>query len=61
MKITRKRLVLIPRERNTEAKLNERESYARDIGRCADGQLVFLDEIGEQVPLMAQNPYKNFF
>lgn len=46
MKITRKRLVLVPKERNTEARINERAIFAADIGRFADDQLVFLDETG---------------
>ena len=46
MTITHKRLVLVPKERNTAARIDERSIYAADIGRFADDQLVFLDETG---------------
>ena len=46
LNISRKRLNLIPKERNTKNRLDERAIYAADISRFADEQLVFLDETG---------------
>lgn len=46
MQITRKRLILVPRERNTAARIDERAIYAADVDRFTDDQLVFLDETG---------------
>ena len=46
MKLTRKRLVLVPAERNTEARIDERAIFSADISRFADDRLVFLDETG---------------
>jgi transposase len=44
--ITRKRLSLIPEERNTEDKKNQRVIYASNISRYLKENLVFLDETG---------------
>lgn len=46
MKITRKRLTLVPYERNTIEKINARAIYATEISRIQDENLVFLDETG---------------
>ena len=46
MKITRKRLVLIPQDTNTEDRINERAIYSADVSRFSDEQLIFLDETG---------------
>lgn len=46
MKLSRKILTLIPNERNTPQKIEERAIYGNDIARFCDNNLVFLDETG---------------
>lgn len=46
MNFTRKRLSLIPEERNTVDKIEARAIYAADIMRIRDDNLIFLDETG---------------
>jgi len=46
MKISRKRLSLIPEERNTSEKIDARAIYAADLSRVSDENLIFLDETG---------------
>lgn len=44
--ITRKRLSIIPEERNTQERIVERLQYANDLLRYSNANLVFLDESG---------------
>nr|XP_047125430.1 uncharacterized protein LOC124807529 [Hydra vulgaris]XP_047132540.1 uncharacterized protein LOC124811238 [Hydra vulgaris] len=44
--ITRKRLSLVPEERNSPANIEKRAIYARRISRISSNKLVFLDESG---------------
>ncbi|KCZ74324.1 hypothetical protein H311_04712, partial [Anncaliia algerae PRA109] len=44
IKFTRKRLCLIPQERNTAEKMDSRALYATEISRIPDCNLMFLDE-----------------
>lgn len=46
LKISRKRLSLIPYERNNDDKINARAIYASDISRFPREDLVFVDETG---------------
>lgn len=46
MNITRKRLTLVPIERNTADRLDARALYASDLTRIANSNLIFLDETG---------------
>lgn len=46
MQISRKRLTLVPKQRNTEDKKDMRAIYACELGRISDSNLVFLDETG---------------
>jgi hypothetical protein len=46
LNITRKRLSLIPEERNTQDKINQRAIYASTISNYSIENLVFLDETG---------------
>jgi len=46
MGYTRKRLVIIPEERNAPKNIDARQIYAREIQFVADTNLVFLDETG---------------
>ena len=46
LKITRKRLSLIPTERNSENNLNKRSVYAAEIDQFYVNNLIFLDETG---------------
>lgn len=46
MRITRKRLSLVPQERNTPRTLDARQSYAREIEHISMSKLVYLDETG---------------
>lgn len=46
MKFTRKRLCLVPEERNTSERLNARAIYSGEISRISDANLIFLDETG---------------
>jgi len=46
MKFTRKRLSLIPEERNTCERINARAIYASEISMISDENLIFLDETG---------------
>nr|XP_047136089.1 uncharacterized protein LOC124813285 [Hydra vulgaris] len=44
--LTRKRLAIIPQERNTMERINQRSIFAAEVARIADSNLVFLDETG---------------
>ncbi|KII62341.1 hypothetical protein RF11_11669 [Thelohanellus kitauei] len=44
MKITRKRLTMVPRERKTREKIAARAVYAAEISNIHDENLLFLDE-----------------
>lgn len=44
--VTRKRLSIVPNERNTESRKIERARYAAEIERINDNNLIFLDETG---------------
>jgi len=46
MQFTRKRLTLVPIERNTLENINARAIYAMQISQVRDGSLIFLDETG---------------
>ena len=46
MKITRKRVTLMPVERNTREKIDDQMIYSADVSRISDENLVFLDETG---------------
>lgn len=46
LNLTRKRLSLVPQERNTLEKIEARAIYASEISRVSDGNLIFLDETG---------------
>ena len=46
LKITRKRLSLIPAERNSAINIDARAVYAADISRFPQSNLIFLDETG---------------
>ena len=46
MEMTRKRLTLVPRERNSTKILDLRQEYCRYISNVLDQNLVFLDETG---------------
>lgn len=46
LKLTRKRLSLIPNERNSLEKIDARSIYASDISRIPIDNLIFLDESG---------------
>jgi len=60
MKISRKRLVLVPEERNSEQNIGRRAIYARRIGRLSPKKLVFLDESGFNKHLRRRYGYSNF-
>ncbi|KAG0434514.1 hypothetical protein DMUE_5152 [Dictyocoela muelleri] len=46
MSYSRKRLVKIPEERNSQWKIEIRRAYAREMQFISDDNLVFLDETG---------------
>lgn len=46
MGITRKILTLVPIERNTVERINQRRIYSLEISRISDENLIFLDETG---------------
>ena len=46
MGITRKQLTLVPIERNTVERINQRRMYSLEISRISDENLIFLDETG---------------
>ena len=46
MKFTRKRLTLIPMERNTPERIDSRDIYASEILMIERKNLIFLDETG---------------
>ena len=46
MEITRKRLSIVPRERNTPRIIDLRQEFCRRINNIQDENLVFLDETG---------------
>ena len=59
MKVTRKRLVLVPEERNSEQNIEKRAIYSRRIGRLSPDKLVFLDESGFNKHLKRRYGYSN--
>jgi len=44
MEITRKRLSLVPEERNIQEKINARAIYSMEVSRISNENLIFLDE-----------------
>ena len=46
MEITRKRLSLVPEERNIQEKINARAIYSMEVSRISNENLIFLDETG---------------
>jgi len=53
----RKRLVLIPEERNTPKNIDARQNYAREVQFIANSNLVFLDETGLNLHQMRNYGY----
>jgi transposase len=54
---TRKRLSIVPQERNAERTLDNRQIYAREVDNISDGNLIFLDETGFNLHLTKNYGY----
>lgn len=57
MNYTRKRLSLVPQERNTEKTLDARQLYSRQVDSIPDKNLIFLDETGFNLHLTKRYGY----
>nr|XP_047135744.1 uncharacterized protein LOC124812766 [Hydra vulgaris] len=57
MEFTRKRLTLVPKERNSPQNIDLRQSFCRTINSIPDNNLVFLDETGFNLHTSKQYRY----